>query len=310
MDGRGPVGRGSGGPGPRPSELALLAWASDLAAEGHFDRAEEVLSGLGPDEQSSSEVLDLRARMLAQRKRFPEAEALWRQVLRLSPGRPGVEEALALCERLRRRPRWLAYPREVALVLVGVCLLIGACLVVVAMRAPGARPIAAAPGPTALESGGTVEVPVPSQPAARFPLLPEGRVPGMRQTLASGVLALTFETPFFNGDSTLLPDSGRRLSALAEVLGERDDLGSVEIVGHTDGAPVPKGRAYRDNAALALARAVVIAEELRKGTGLRAEAIVIRVGSELERPWRDTEQGPDRRNRTVTIKISKRAPAA
>lgn len=309
MDGRVPTGRGGGGPGPQPLELALLAWASDLAAEGLFDRAEAVLSSLRPDEQSSLEVLDLRARMLAQRKRFPEAEALWRQVLRLSPGRQGAEEALALCERLRRRPRWLAYPREVTLVLLGVGLPIAACLIVVSMLAPSRRPVSAVPGTVAAKPGAAVEVHVSSPPAESSPVFPEGRVPGMRQTHASGVLALTFEAPFFNGDSTLLPDARGRLSALAEVLGEQDELGSVEIVGHTDGAPVPRGRPYRDNSALALARAVVIAEELRRGAGLRAEVIAIRVGSELERPWADTEQVPDRRNRTVTIRISKRAPA-
>ena len=90
----------------------ITAWATDLAAEGRVQRAEKVLSSLGAEEQGSPEVLDLRARMLAQRKHFAEAEALWKQALRLAPDREDFREALALCGKLRKRPRWMAFPRE------------------------------------------------------------------------------------------------------------------------------------------------------------------------------------------------------
>jgi len=285
----------------------ITAWATDLAAGGRIQRAEEVLSSLGPEEQGSPEVLDLRAKMLAQRKHFPEAEALWKQALRLAPEREDFGEALALCGKLRKRPRWVAFPRERA-AWVGVAVVAAVALTggVLGMLRPsvdsGVGAQRAAVRATTLPAAGRSAEP------ARIPILKNVSLPGVRQEAGPTAATLTFEVPLFNGGKRLLPDARKVLAALAEVLAAEGETLSVEVVGHTDSAGVPPGKGFIDNPALALARAAIIAEALRCEAGLSEESFLIRAGAAKERPWRDSAREPDRRNRSVTLIVSRRGP--
>lgn len=284
----------------------ITAWATDLAAEGRVQRAEKVLSSLGAEEQGSPEVLDLRARMLAQRKHFAEAEALWKQALRLAPDREDFREALALCGKLRKRPRWMAFPRErTAWLGVGVVAALALAGGMLGMRSRSVDSGGGVLRPAELEE--TLPTAGPKAAPVLAPILKNVSLPGVRQEAGPTTTAVTFEMPLFDGGKKLLPEAREVLAALSEGLAAEGEALIVEVVGHTDSAAVPPGRAFVDNPALALARAMIIAEALRRNTGLSEEIFLIRAGAAKERPWKDSDREPDRRNRSVTVKVSRRS---
>ena len=101
----------------------------------------------------------------------------------------------------------------------------------------------------------------------------------MRQETGPTTTAVTFEMPLFDGGKKLLPEAREVLAALSEGLAAEGEALIVEVVGHTDSAAVPPGRAFVDNPALALARAMIIAEALRRNMGLSEEIFLIRAGA-------------------------------
>lgn len=294
--------------------VATLArgWAADVAASGDFERAEKILSGLAPEAQATPEVLDLRARMLAQQKRFREAAALWRQAIRLSPERAEYEAALALCEKLEGRPKWFAFPREGAVAAVVLVALLGTLIVVARpgeMKPQGRNAQEAREAPGILSSAPSSSAGSPSNgapPAVDGRVVPVAdlHIAGVRSSQGASALTLTFEAPLFGRSARLLPGEGERVRDVGRALQVAGSDLVIEVVGHTDAELVPDGSRFPDNAALALSRAVVVAEELRRECGLPAGNLRSRIGQPEERPWPDAA---DRRNRAVSLVVSRRA---
>ena len=81
----------------------VLAKAAELARAGHYQEADNLLSGLlgGKDQPA---VLDLLARMRAQQGRWQEAEAFWKQALQQDPTNPAYLEGLQYVQRTQRPP--------------------------------------------------------------------------------------------------------------------------------------------------------------------------------------------------------------
>jgi len=101
-----------------------LAQAAELARTGRYDEAECALAGAGEDPGLKSKVLDLRARILAQRGRYVEAEACWLEALQLEPGNSDYRAALDALARNRRSPVWLRLVVNGALIAVAAAVVV------------------------------------------------------------------------------------------------------------------------------------------------------------------------------------------
>ena len=85
----------------------LLSEAVCLARRGRFGDATAVLTKLPADSALRPSMLDLKAKMFAQRGRYLEAEACWREALTLAPDHDEFQQALAAIAEERRYPFWL-----------------------------------------------------------------------------------------------------------------------------------------------------------------------------------------------------------
>lgn len=84
-----------------------------------------------------------------------------------------------------------------------------------------------------------------------------------------GDVAIRFDGGLFrSGGVALRPGAESMLTALAGRLRELAVPVIIEVVGETDARPMRPGRAYRDNGALALARAVAATDVLRSASAL------------------------------------------
>lgn len=69
--------------------------AVELAREGRYQEAEQLLPGVVRDEEAlRPAVLHLQARIYAQQGRYREAEVCWLEAVRLAPGNPRYHQAL------------------------------------------------------------------------------------------------------------------------------------------------------------------------------------------------------------------------
>src|SRR5665213_2122211 len=100
-----------------------LSQAANLARDGSYSAAEQLLTGMLATEQTDANVLDLLARIRAQQGSLLEAEALWQQVLRLDSSHLGAQAGIARIRRMRRHPVWLTmlWPAAMAIGVVIVC---------------------------------------------------------------------------------------------------------------------------------------------------------------------------------------------
>lgn len=85
----------------------LLSEAVCLARRGRFEDATAVLIKLPAESALRPSILDLKARMFAQRGRYLDAEVCWREALSLVPDHDEFQQALAAIADERRYPFWL-----------------------------------------------------------------------------------------------------------------------------------------------------------------------------------------------------------
>ncbi len=101
--------------------LVSFALATDMARAGRYDEAEALIEKALAGGASRPHALDLRARMLAQQRRYAEAEACWLEAVRLDPGNRGYRKALDAIQR-EGAPRalWVVVGLTAMIVMVGV----------------------------------------------------------------------------------------------------------------------------------------------------------------------------------------------
>lgn len=164
-------------------EQLVINKAVELARAGHYQQAEDLLSGLqrGKDQPS---VLDLLARMRAQQGRWLEAEAYWKQALEKDPTNPAYQEGLRYIQRTRRPP---ILHRFLLPVLLGLIILLLALLFII----PGASRLTSLEGAMQGISGEVASLKdVLSQPRAPvvlptqvIPTFPVGELTALRQAV-------------------------------------------------------------------------------------------------------------------------------
>ncbi|WP_308406447.1 tetratricopeptide repeat protein [Streptomyces sp. AC602_WCS936] len=257
------------------------------------------------------DVLDLLARVHAQRGEPEQAAAHWRRVLELDPGDAAATAGLARIDRLGGRgPRTaLARHRAATALAAAVC----------AVAAVTAGTVVLADG-----GGGRPERPDPSQAdlveqrarqlaaerraeqardrdraATRRAEAAEAlaralRAPGIRPQVHGDSVEVVFAEGLFSRGAELTPAGAGRLAVLGERLAGRRP--HVEIHGHA--ATVP-GAPTSGGSVVALWRALIAARELSAATGRPLTDFTTVSADQREAPYAEPAK-----NRTVTVVIT------
>lgn len=296
-------------------QIQLALYQARMAArEGKLEEALRLLDELDTEAPSVA-VLDLRARLHAQRGEFAEADRCWARVQELVPddreaaeGRRTIEEILA--GRRRGRPLVTA-GRAAAAVLACAVLAGGAAVALSGQSDQGATPPMA---------GGTL-APQEDENARRVRALEDrlaaidaeraaaaGRraqaldaiaeklaMPGVLVQRRDDEVRVLVETGVFGPDSTVPSRQGRAvLLELGRRLAELD--ARTTVVGHA--VAVPGGPAS-GGSLIALDRAQAAASLLAEGGGLPLTAFTLVSADQQEAPFPDSA-----RNRTVTLLVA------
>jgi hypothetical protein len=285
--------------------VLLVSRARGLARAGELDGALRLLRDAeGTDLRGHRDVLDLRARVHAQRGERAEAAQCWQRVLAEHPEDPSARAGLA---RLGRTGPVAALGRHRArtALVAAVCVVTAAVAGVITTldgprtaradtdragtgRAAGAQ----SPGASGTEGAGQEREPAADSRAAA--LAHDLRAPGLRVTVRGDLVEVAFTQGLFSEGTQLTPAGARHLAGLGERLGGRHL--SVTVHGH---AAVVPGAPRSGGSVVALWRALVAARELSDASGEPLTAFTTDSADQRDAPYPDPA-----RNRTVTLVIS------
>lgn len=276
---------------------ARFAQAVNLARGGHYAEAENVLGSMAQEGDQAPMRLDLLARIRAQQGRLLEAEALWTQAAQLAPDNGAFQAGLARIAALQNRPlrAW-----RIFFVVIALAILLAAAGLTwkVSRELDAVRSMV-----TEMREKGPTGV---ASKQAGVPLQQEQfHIAGISLREERNALVATFEAGLFSRGTAFASFSGNLLTEFGRKLEAKSGKVSVEITGCTDDSPMPAGSRYRDNSALGMARAVAVAEHLRKTTRLTASQLLVRGGGEASAPYANDSPANRARNRTVIIRIAR-----
>ena len=298
------------------SELLLrvaVSKAAELARKGRFDEARDLLLAIAPNHDDEPVVLDLLARIAAQQGRLSEAENLWIRASYAEPSGRQYSAGLERIARMHRRPVWLGPLASLMIILV---LIVGIFITSKSWTANMNSHLASlgsevvklkekhdrAAGHLARfeKSMNTVlEKEIKSNPIGCLNL------PGVHCKSKKDEVVVTFTSGLFERGAILKPEARPLLVSLGMRLKRYPGNISVCVIGHTNNVPIRPGSKYRDNAALALVRAITVTEYLRDTCGLPPDMFFVKGIGEYKTPYsNDTGKNRDR-NKTVVIEISR-----
>lgn len=288
---------------PAALRVALLVSAARTAARsGDPDGALRLLeSAADPDVGGHRDVLDLSARLYAQRGEPDLAARYWRRVQKRYPDDRAAAAGLARTERYAARngPRAPLARRRVR-----VALAVTACLT-------------AAVATAALVGTGNSRSGQAEQQARRLPARQQAavqeqaraaahrvretqalaralRAPGLRPAVRGDSVVVAFVQGLFSGGADLTPTGADRLAVLGRHLAGRTVR--IGVYGHT--AVVPGAPAH-GGSVVALWRALVAARELSAASGKPLTAFTTASADQRDAPYAGVE-----RNRTVTVVVT------
>ncbi|MCE6996032.1 tetratricopeptide repeat protein [Saccharothrix sp. S26] len=259
-----------------------LAEAADRARAGDFTGALAVLDLVPADHPDR---LDLTARVHAQRGAFAEAEAAWREVLRLRPDDPAASHGCALIGRITagRRSRRPVPRTGVAAAVAVLAVALWWPPVEVTVDHGLRPPPVVAVRPTPVED----PVDVLARALTTPDVVAERRAGGVRVTFGEGL---------FGPDATEPTPRGRQvLERWAAMLVGQDVR--VTVLGH---AVVVPGGPASGGSPVALARAGAAAEVLAAAGGLPLTAFTLASADQTEAPHHDPA-----RDRTITLLVAR-----
>lgn len=288
---------------------AMLQVAAQIAAAGQYQAASAVIEGLAPATGQPSVAL-LRAKIAAQQGRYEEAITHWKEALSMTPDNQEAQAGIALAQRLAERRASRFYLRAnfyYAVLLLVIVGLIGLLALTWFRGAGRSEPNEQTRQlQQAVESLKTIAADHrldghAGDAAASADL--KLNLPGVTLRSEGREQTLSFTEGLFQGGARLKPEAKTLLSALARQLEPYVGQFSVCVIGHTDDVPAPARSVYRDNAGLAMARALAVVEHLRASASLPASMFTMRGLGEAAAPFPNDAPDGRARNRTVVMRI-------
>jgi flagellar motor protein MotB len=295
----------------------VLQAATQLAAAGKYAAATALLNTAGPDADLVERLL-LRAKIAAQQQCYHESITHWQQALTLEPANETAQQGLARAQELhgRRGRRFYLRANLYYALLLAVIGGLAVALFLVLLRGSGSASSEIAALRAAQEQNLQLTRQLSetlsairsnaNSPAATTSGGLKIDVPGVIARQDNRDLLLSFADGLFEpGGNVLRPAAKQTLSALGRQLDTAKQTFSIGVAGYTDNVALPKERQdYRDNSALALARAVAVVEHLRAHTRLPGHVFTVQgLGGDLT-PYPNDTPDNRRRNRTVVLRIT------
>ena len=297
--------------------MSTVDVATSHARAGRYDTARSLLDTLGGQDSDDVEVLDLLARIHAQRGDLARADACWARVEHLDPDHAGAREG-----RRRIHTTWAGRRTRggvaAGAAVVGLLLAAGGAAAgwTLAPRPPAeysTDPAVAQELARLRDEMGELRASIATEPgdAASDQAAPD-RLREIREALAdprwtttldARSTVVTFRDPVFQaGGAETSARGDAALTGLADRLGDLTDV-AVTVVGHTsDTAPVP-GSPYADNAEVGLARALAAAQVVSSGSGIPLSAVDVASAGDVDPPYPNTDEAGRTRNQTVTVVV-------
>ena len=229
---------------PGTSLHVVLCCATLFARDGLYDSAERLLAAI-PAESATADVFDLLARIYAQQKRYPDAEAQWTHAIQLDPANRDYQRCVREAERRRLYPA--SFARKWIL---GILLILVALVATLSLwewtRAPAHVKVA------------------PAQP------LTETQV----QRSASPT-EFRFSGPLFSSGTRFTRVGGNQIRKIGRQIRAAS---RIEIIGQTDSQQLKPRSKYRDNQELGLARASAVALLLHNEFGIPLTKMTVASG--------------------------------
>ncbi|WP_234380242.1 hypothetical protein [Streptomyces sp. CMB-StM0423] len=291
------------------ARVRTAARAGDLDEALRLLRAAEARDARTVGERP--EVLDLFARVHAQRGELDAAATYWRRLQTHDPAHPAAQAGLTRITRLTADgPRAsLARHRTRTAVVAAVCALAVVATGAVALTGdeepgrPGGTERAAATEQQieervrkeleAAQEADRTDEETRREEAAEA-LAVTLRSPGIRPQVRGGSVEVAFTEGVFSEGAELTPEGAARLATLGEHLTRLD--ARIAIRGHA--ATVP-GAPRSGGSVLALWRALIAARELSAASGEPLTAFATSSADQREAPYPE-----DAKNRTVTVVIT------
>lgn len=132
-------------------------------------------------------------------------------------------------------------------------------------------------------------------------------VPGVRTMVSGRAVVVSFEEGLFDHGTHFRPSAKARLCAVAQSLSRHPQPLHIQIVGHADDDRPFLKWTPRWAASLALARASAVADWFLETGWFRPEQIAASASGRLIRPSRYDHPDECRRNRTVTLRLTRLA---
>ncbi|QOV34007.1 hypothetical protein IM697_28020 [Streptomyces ferrugineus] len=312
-------GTGQGVTAPAADSLRislLVSRARTAARSGDLDGALRLLHEAGdPVAAAHPDVLDLLARVHAQRGEPARAAEYWRRVQERQPQDPAASAGLARIDLLGRRgPRAaLARHRTRTALVAAICAVAAITAGTVALTdGAGERPAppGLSPADRAEQLAERLDAERRAEQArerdratarrtqAATALADVLRAPGVDPVVQEGSVEVAFTDGLFSEGAELTPTGAERLAVLGERLAGR--TADVEIYGQT--ATVP-GAPTSGGSVLSLWRALIAARELSAASGKPLTAFTTASADQRDAPYASVA-----RNRTVTVVITPRQP--
>ncbi|KUL24365.1 hypothetical protein ADL12_37790 [Streptomyces regalis] len=290
----------------------LVSRAGAAARSGDLDGALRLLHDAGdPVVAGHQDVLDLLARVHAQRGELTQAATCWRSVLERDPGDPAASAGLARIDRLGRRGPGaaLARHRRRTALAAALCAVAAVTAGTVALTdGPAARPDR--PGPSQAD---LMEQRVQQLDAERREqqtreqaretarrgeaakaLARALRAPGIHPAVQGASVEVAFVDGLFSEGAELTPAGADRLAVLGGRLAGRK--AGVEIYGQAASVP---GAPRSGGSVLSLWRALIAARELSAASGKPLTAFTTASADQRDAPYASAAK-----NRTVTVVIT------
>lgn len=289
-------------------EGLALGRAAALARAGRYEEALALLeadatdgpeaAGAVDDVDGSAAVLDLKARIAAQQRRYEEAEALWGRAAEMDPGRPEYAAGARRAAAYRRRP-WFGLMASAVRIALVPSVLVLALAGILWARGPTAPT-------TELPKGG----PPPKETVSPKVMASDLEVPGTKVHAEGAELVIVFEEGVFAEGSVFAPGAARTLRELARRIAGQPGVICVRVIGHTDDLPISADAVYwRDNFELGAVRAASVAGLMCRASGLPERLIQVSSAGASAPPFENDERGR-LRNRTVVVRVSYGQPEA
>ncbi|MEU6853055.1 hypothetical protein ABZ901_24390 [Actinacidiphila alni] len=253
--------------------------AARAARAGRYEEAVGLLDGFGGAGSEDPDVLDLLARIHAQRGELAEADALWAAAP--SPAATAGRRRIAALHAGRyRAPVGRRLAVAVLVVAAAGAMVAGVLLPRTRAVQPAdpavARNVAALSGQVDRLRSQLADTPTPS-PSPPSLTAADLSGPGVTVTREGQGFLVTFDDALFPVNSSLLTSSGRAaLDALAARLRRAPAAGPLVVTGHTDAVALPADSPYPDHVTLGYARAQRAAARLSASSGVPLSSVGLR----------------------------------